>query len=72
MKKVLFAVALVASFGLTSCGGDDLCSCVDKLTNAKDMDEMKKMEKCVKMVSEAKSEDIEKCSKKDEKEEEKK
>jgi hypothetical protein len=63
MKKVLFAVAVVAAFGLTSCGGDDLCTCTEKLMNAKDMDEM---ESCVNMVKDAKPEDLEKCTKKEE------
>jgi len=66
MKKVLFAVAVVAAFGLTSCGGDDLCTCTEKLMNAKDKDEMKKMESCVNMVKDAKPEDLEKCTKKEE------
>jgi hypothetical protein len=66
MKKVLFSVAVVAAFGLASCGGDSLCDCVDKIKNAKDMDELKKMESCVKQVADAKPEDLEKCSKKEE------
>lgn len=29
MKKVLTALAIVAAFGITSCGGPDLCDCVN-------------------------------------------
>ena len=29
MKKVLLSVAVVAAFGLASCGGPDVCECVN-------------------------------------------
>ena len=28
MKKVLLSVAVVATFGMASCGGSDVCDCV--------------------------------------------
>lgn len=74
MKKVLLAVAVVAAFGMTSCGGPDVCDCVnleyDEEGKPKDEDLAKKCEEMGKDKSEEEIEEMmkeaEKCEKKDE------
>ena len=66
MKKVLLAVAIVATFGLTSCGGGDLCECIDKVSKAESMDDIKALEgECKDVMEKATEEDMKKCMEKE-------
>lgn len=70
MKKVFLSVAVIAAFGMTSCGGDlSLCDCMglrDKY-DSKDAAEKDlgadKVNKCEETLDKAKEEDIKACKK---------
>lgn len=69
MKKVLLTVAIVAAFGVTSCGGDedgamDVCSCVKMGDEAaKEMKEAGDDADKVKEIEEKYKEKAEECKK---------
>ena len=61
MKKVLLSVAVVAAFGLTSCGGSDVCECLDKVAEAKSPEDIG--EDCINTLKEADESALEDCAK---------
>jgi hypothetical protein len=70
MKKLIFSVAVVSAFALSSCGGEmTLCDCIglkDKYDSKEDAEKelgKEKVDKCMDLMKDAKEEDIEKCKK---------
>ncbi len=71
MKKLIFSVAVVSAFALSSCGGEmTLCDCMglkDKYDSKEDAEKelgKEKLDKCMDLMKDAKEEDIKKCDKK--------
>jgi hypothetical protein len=72
MKKLIFSVAVVSAFALSSCGGGEmtLCDCMglrDKYESKADAEKelgKEKIDKCMDLMKEAKEEDVKKCEKK--------
>lgn len=71
MKKLIFSVAVVSAFALSSCGGEmTLCDCMglkDKYDSKEDAEKelgKEKIDKCMDLMKDAKEEDIKKCDKK--------
>lgn len=76
MKKMILMVAVVATVGLTSCGGADMCECVNMEEPSDACKEMEKewKEKYKEASDEEKEKmqkEFEECAKEDKKEEEK-
>jgi hypothetical protein len=70
MKKLIFSVAVVSAFALSSCGGEmTLCDCMglkDKYDSKEDAEKelgKEKLDKCMDLMKDAKEEDIKKCEK---------
>lgn len=68
MKKLIFSVAVVSAFALSSCGGEmSVCDCMglkDKYSTKKDAEKElgeEKVKKCMETIKDAKAEDKEKC-----------
>lgn len=68
MKKVIFSVAVISAFALSSCGGDmSLCDCMklkDKYDSKEDAEKdlgKEKIDKCMDLMKDSKKEDREKC-----------
>ncbi len=71
MKKLIFSVAVLSAFALSSCGGEmSLCDCMglkDKYDSKEDAEKelgKEKLDKCMDLMKDAKEEDIKKCDKK--------
>lgn len=71
MKKLIFSVAVVSAFALSSCGGEmTLCDCMglkDKYDSKEDAEKelgKEKVDKCMDLMKDAKEEDLKKCEKK--------
>lgn len=71
MKKLIFSVAVVSAFALSSCGGEmTLCDCMglkDKYDSKEEAEKelgKEKLDKCMDLMKDAKEEDIKKCDKK--------
>jgi hypothetical protein len=70
MKKLIFSVAVVSAFALSSCGGEmSLCDCMGLQDKYKSKEEAEKelgkekIDKCMDLLKDAKEEDIKKCEK---------
>lgn len=70
MKKVIFSVAVISAFALSSCGGEmTVCDCMglkDKYESKEEAEKdlgKEKIDKCMDLMKNAKKEDVEKCGK---------